>query len=64
MNSGLFSFVGAGKVAVICTSSIERIRLFTAGTRTVDGNCSGSMPQAAGCGHGGTAWYSLVIAHE
>jgi hypothetical protein len=46
-SSGLFSFDGAGRVAIIYTSSIERTQLFTTGTYTVDGNCSGSMTLAA-----------------
>jgi hypothetical protein len=46
-SSGIFSFDGAGKVAIIYTSSIERTQLFTTGTYTVDGNCSGSMSLAA-----------------
>lgn len=46
-SSGLFSFDGAGQVAILYTSSIERTQLFTTGTYTVDGNCSGSMTLAA-----------------
>jgi len=46
-SSGLFSFDGAGQVAIIYTSSIERTQLSTTGTYTVDGNCSGSMTLAA-----------------
>lgn len=42
-SSGLFSFDGAGRAAIIYTSSIERTQLFVTGTYTVDGNCSGSM---------------------
>lgn len=45
-SSGLFSFDGAGQVAIIYTSSIERIQLSTTGTYTVGGNCSGSMTLA------------------
>lgn len=45
-SSGLFSFDGAGQVAILYTSSIERTQLFTTGTYTVDGNCSGSMTLA------------------
>lgn len=47
-SSGLFSFDGAGQIAIIYTSSIERTQLFTTGTYTVNGNCSGSMTLAAG----------------
>jgi hypothetical protein len=47
-SSGLFSFDGAGQIAIIYTSSIERKQLFTTGTYTVNGNCSGSMTLAAG----------------
>lgn len=47
-SSGLFSFDGAGQVAIIYTSSIERTQLFTTGTYTVNGNCSGTMTLAAG----------------
>ena len=46
-SSGLYSFDGSGKVAILYTSSIERTQLFTTGTYTVDGNCSGSMTLAA-----------------
>lgn len=46
-SSGLFSFDGAGRVAIIYTSSIERTQRLTTGTYTVDGNCSGSMTLAA-----------------
>lgn len=46
-SSGLFAFDGAGQVAILYTSSIERKQLFTTGTYTVDGNCSGSMTLAA-----------------
>ena len=45
-SSGLYSFNGAGEVAIIYTSSIERTQLFVTGTYTVDGNCSGSMTLA------------------
>lgn len=47
-SSGLFSFDGAGRIAIIYTSSIERTQLITTGTYTVNGNCSGSMTLAAG----------------
>jgi hypothetical protein len=47
-SSGLFSFDGAGQIAIIYTSSIERTQLITTGTYTVNGNCSGSMTLAAG----------------
>ena len=46
-SSGTFSFDGAGQVAIIYTSSIERTQLFVTGTYTVDGNCSGSMTLAS-----------------
>ncbi|MGE5321163.1 MAG: hypothetical protein ACM3KD_13345 [Hyphomicrobiaceae bacterium] len=46
-SSGLFSFNGAGKVAIIYTSSIERTQLSTTGTYTVNDDCSGSMTLAA-----------------
>lgn len=46
-SSGLFSFDGAGRAAIIYTSSIERTQLATTGTYTVNGNCSGSMTLAA-----------------
>ena len=42
-SSGMFSFDGAGQVAILYTSSIERTQLFVTGTYTVDGNCSGTM---------------------
>ena len=45
-SSGLWSFDGAGKVAIIYTSSIERKQLTVTGTYTVDGNCTGSMTLA------------------
>lgn len=45
-SSGLMSFDGAGHVALIYTSSIERRQLPTTGTYTVEGNCSGSMTLA------------------
>lgn len=45
-SSGLFSFDGAGRVAIIYTSSIERRQLAVTGTYTVDGSCSGSMTLA------------------
>ena len=45
-SSGMFSFNGAGQVAIIYTSSIERTQLFVTGTYTVDGNCSGTMTLA------------------
>lgn len=45
-SSGLFSFNGAGEVAILYTSSIERAQLFVTGTYSVDGNCSGSMTLA------------------
>jgi hypothetical protein len=42
-SSGIMSFNGAGQVALIYTRSVERHQLFTSGTYTVNGNCSGSM---------------------
>ncbi len=42
-SSGLMSFDGAGKAAVIWTSSVERKQLSTTGTYTVESNCSGQM---------------------
>ena len=45
-SSGLMSFDGAGKVALIYTSSIERTQLSITGTYIVNGNCSGSMTLA------------------
>ena len=46
-SSGMFSFNGAGQVAVIYTSSIERTQLTVTGTYSVSGDCSGSMTLAA-----------------
>lgn len=45
-SSGLFSFNGAGQVAIIYTSSIERKQLAVTGTYTVAGDCSGAMTLA------------------
>ncbi len=42
-SSGLMSFDGVGQAAVIWTSSVERKRLSTTGTYTVESNCSGQM---------------------
>ena len=48
VSSGIMSFDGTGKVAVIYTRSVERAQLSTTGTYTVAGNCSGSMKLATG----------------
>lgn len=48
VSSGIISFDGTGKVAVIYTRSVERDQLSTTGTYTVAGNCSGSMKLATG----------------
>ena len=48
VSSGIMSFDGTGKVALIYTRSVERARLSTTGTYTVAGNCSGSMKLATG----------------
>lgn len=45
-SSGMFAFDGAGRVAILYTSSIERTQRFTTGTYNVEGNCSGSMTLA------------------
>lgn len=45
-SSGFMAFDGAGKAAVVYTSSIERRQLTVDGTYTVDGNCSGVMTLA------------------
>ncbi len=42
-SSGLMSFNGAGQVALIWTSSVERTQRSTTGTYIVDSNCSGQM---------------------
>lgn len=42
-SAGLMSFNGAGRAALIWTSSVERKQLFTTGTYTVESNCSGQM---------------------
>lgn len=42
-SSGIMSFDGAGRAAVIWTSSVERKQLSTTGTYTVESNCSGQM---------------------
>ena len=47
-SSGLMSFNGAGKIAVIYTNSITREQAPTTGTYTVDSNCSGTMTFATG----------------
>lgn len=47
-SSGIMSFNGAGKVAIIYTRSVEQAQLSTTGTYTVEGNCSGLMKLATG----------------
>ena len=47
-SSGIMSFNGAGKIALIYTRSVERTQLATTGTYTVAANCSGSMKLATG----------------
>lgn len=42
-SSGFMAFDGAGKAAVVYTSSIERRQLTVGGSYTVDGNCFGVM---------------------
>lgn len=47
-SSGIMSFDGAGKVALIYTRSVDRSQRSSTGTYTVAGNCSGSMKLATG----------------
>lgn len=45
-SAGLFSFDGAGNIAITYTSSVERTQLTVAGTYTVAPDCTGSMQLA------------------
>lgn len=42
-SGGFMAFDGAGRAAVVWTSSVERKQLSTSGTYTVDSNCTGQM---------------------
>lgn len=47
-SSGIFSFNGAGGIALLYTRSVEKEQHSTKGTYTVNGNCSGSMKLETG----------------